>query len=861
MSTSTPHSSTLHSTLEDAAASPRLTNQGSTMTPTTIGEAFATLGRDIHDPSCDYAVAHFPTPSSTPIHYTVRECADWPIAEFDGALYGVLGATFKPGTIRRGGGRETENVKAISEFPFDIDAKNFLDLSKETIQALPQDELDEHIAVLVAEARRLFALAKIPIHRIRYSGYGIYVDVRIADEDQHRVAEISALHKGLIARVNAFADRKFVDTGVSDPGTRITRVPGARNRKNPEMPRLVRTSFEVPGAVRLDQLPPVPRPPVSEHITPDDVDTMRLADADVNALITVIARDYVDGVRNEICLRMPTMLLKAGVPRGQIEAIFEEITANDENPSKGMGDAGRTCDRWELGLPIDGYTGLVRTLGVDHRLTVGVSDILDRCKAAARRAAAKEASDAIAVPDFPLHILPDDVRRYVEQAATLTAVPVEMVAAPFLAYTGGLLGNRLFLRMHALWDAYPGLTLAVVAPPGSGKTPALTAASKPLRRLQQEAGAKYRKQREQYECDMGQWRKAKKEGAQPTEPALHHYRTTNITTEAVGPMLEDSSGLVVDQDELSGWVRGMDQYKGGRGADRQFWLSVFSNTEIKNDRKGATTIYVPKPVVSVVGGIQPDLVKSLRPSKGEEDGFVDRILPIVPVCAPALWSWDVVMPTETVQGVHDLYHRLDLFPATSLDDDDGGIHITLSAEAKEIWQAWFDENHGELVPNAPSSLAAGFYLKLETYVPRFALLLHALHNPPTPTQTLPGNRGQYPSTLSGEHMQWAIDLAEFFRIHIHRFLVLLGAQGPESGNVLWERIERALQRDGADDDDGWVMQSGLQRTLGNTVTAKMLSAALAEMQAVGRVEHRIRPSATKKADEWRLAPKEAQSPE
>jgi hypothetical protein len=45
--------------------------------------------------------------------------------------------------------------------------------------------------------------------------------------------------------------------------------------------------------------------------------------------------------------------------------------------------------------------------------------------------------------------------------------------------------------------------------------------------------------------------------------------------------LEDNPrGLFVYRDELTGWVRSMDQYKGGKGSDRQHWLNLWSTDEV-----------------------------------------------------------------------------------------------------------------------------------------------------------------------------------------------------------------------------------------------------------------------------------------
>jgi hypothetical protein len=87
----------------------------------------------------------------------------------------------------------------------------------------------------------------------------------------------------------------------------------------------------------------------------------------------------------------------------------------------------------------------------------------------------------------------------------------------------------------------------------------------------------------------------------------------DTTIEALAGILESNPrGVLVARDELAGWVRAMDQYKGGKGADRQIWLSLWSNAPISVDRKGSPEpVIVESPWVSVTGSIQPEILPDL----------------------------------------------------------------------------------------------------------------------------------------------------------------------------------------------------------------------------------------------------------
>ena len=104
----------------------------------------------------------------------------------------------------------------------------------------------------------------------------------------------------------------------------------------------------------------------------------------------------------------------------------------------------------------------------------------------------------------------------------------------------------------------------------------------------------------------------------------------DTTIEALAVVLEDNPrGVLLARDELSAFVRGMDQYKNHRGSDRQFYLSAWSNSPVSVDRKNLEEpIFLARPFVGVVGPIQPGVLPELIANRQgrEGDGFLDRFL-------------------------------------------------------------------------------------------------------------------------------------------------------------------------------------------------------------------------------------------
>lgn len=434
------------------------------------------------------------------------------------------------------------------------------------------------------------------------------------------------------------------------------------------------------------------------------------------------------------------------------------------------------------------------------------------------------------VPPFPVDVLPDALSRYVEEGAAAIGVPTDMIALPLLAFAAGTIGNSRAVLVKAGWLERPILWLAVVGAPGTGKSPALSHAQQPISALQTTAWDRHTAELSQWEANSAAAKEAKGDGIlQPTKPVLEHYFSTDTTTEALAPMLHASPGLTVVRDELVGWVKSHDAYR--RGGDRQNWLSLWTGSALKVDRRGAASIFVPRPTVSVVGGVQPDMLPELASEAGRADGFIDRFCIVWPDAPPMKWTEAVVDP-GCVWAAEECFRRLRVYTKT---DDTPVTRFT--PQARRVFARWYDENMA-LVAEA-TGLAAGCFAKYGTQCARFALVLHCLHHPDQPRQD-----------LEADTVRGAIAIMEYLRGHLSRVLPSFGALTSGRSAGLVPRVSRILHRAGG----AWVSRTELHRGLGGSGSAEGLSAALAELETDGLVESREVPTATnaRKESRWRL---------
>ncbi len=177
------------------------------------------------------------------------------------------------------------------------------------------------------------------------------------------------------------------------------------------------------------------------------------------------------------------------------------------------------------------------------------------------------------------------------------------------------------------------------------------------------------------------------------------------------------------RDELAAWVKSMDQYKaGGKGSDRQFWLSAWSNSYVGVDRKSQEEpLMIRRPFVGVFGSIQPAVLGEL--GGGREDGLLDRFLFSYPETTATRWN-----DNEISDGARDeyanLYRKLRaLHMPTDEYGDPEPTRIHFSPDAKAVLIDAINAHWEEMEqPGFPTRLR-GPWAKLEAYLARLTLVL------------------------------------------------------------------------------------------------------------------------------------------
>jgi Protein of unknown function (DUF3987) len=345
-------------------------------------------------------------------------------------------------------------------------------------------------------------------------------------------------------------------------------------------------------------------------------------------------------------------------------------------------------------------------------------------------------------PSLPADLFRRFWHHWLKTAAAQVSAPEDYVAVSLLASAGSALANVRWPVAGAAWFEPPILWCGLVGSPSTGKSPAIDVVYRLVQYAEDRMAAGFddlsrdfetRKHiaeasREAWKADV---RAAVKAGTspsamptdaiEPTPPTRPRIRVADATTERLGALAAAlPRGLLLQRDELSGWLGAFDKYGGG-GSDRAFAIEMYGGRSYVVDR-----VNNPEPLrvrhlsVGVLGGVHPDKLSTII--DGPDDGLSSRIL----------WAWPDMTPLfSPAREIGTDIHAQNAFARLTelrMGSDQFGnpepIHVRLSAEAEDALEEFgrdMDARSGEA-----SGLFAGSLGKARGHALRLSLVIEYL---------------------------------------------------------------------------------------------------------------------------------------
>jgi hypothetical protein len=401
---------------------------------------------------------------------------------------------------------------------------------------------------------------------------------------------------------------------------------------------------------------------------------------------------------------------------------------------------------------------------------------------------APETPERPPVPEFvpfPTDALPKAAADLVRAGASSLQVDEAMLGPLALAAMCAAIGNSRTIALHASWHEPAILWMTVVAPSGSGKSPALELITRPAERRDAAALREHKEAMKEHaaalalhEKAMRGWERGVGKGnltatppAAPDAPVCERFVTSDVTVEALAAMLAASPrGMLLACDELAAWLNfGRYSANGGRAASEAArWLPMHRAQPLKVDRKTAPPIRVERAALNVSGLVQPGVLAAALTGTDFDSGLVARLLLSMPPIPTRRWQPGGISPmVERAYSamVEKLY-------GLELDEDQHGTAVpralSLDEQASDLWADFYNSLNANMA--GQDERARAMLAKIECAAARLALVVHL--------GRVAACEGAITGVVDGESMRRGIELANWFRREAERVYARL-AEGDD----------------------------------------------------------------------------------
>ncbi|MCO4291349.1 YfjI family protein [Solitalea sp. MAHUQ-68] len=356
---------------------------------------------------------------------------------------------------------------------------------------------------------------------------------------------------------------------------------------------------------------------------------------------------------------------------------------------------------------------------------------------------------------FPVNVFPLPIQQIILSTNESLSFPIDFIGASLLFASSVAIGNTHKVEIKNGFQESAVLYLAIVARAGTNKSHPLTFALNPLVEQDKISYRQYEQERLDYEQVVNLSKKEKEKQAidGPIKPVWRKFLLSDFTPEALAEVHKfNKRGIGVYVDELAGWFKNFNRYN--KGSEMEFWLSAWNSKPINIDRKTGEPVFIPLPFISVAGTIQNGLLNELAKNSRTQNGFIDRILFVIPdnIQKP-YWSETELNPIIEKNWKAIISSLMNL--PINLDETFSPIPEVLrfTPQAKELLFDW-QRNNADQCNDAEFEAISGIYSKLEMYVVRLALILEMMR--------WACNEGDK-QFVGIESMQGAIQLIEYFK--------------------------------------------------------------------------------------------------
>lgn len=336
--------------------------------------------------------------------------------------------------------------------------------------------------------------------------------------------------------------------------------------------------------------------------------------------------------------------------------------------------------------------------------------------------------------EFPIDIFPTEIQNYIIRCNQTLDSSIDYMGCSMLWMLSVIIGNSLRIQVKTGWTEAAATWISVVGKAGIGKTPSISNIVSPLVKANNREIRKFIKEKEKFDEYMALEKKERENTEKIKQPVKTQFIVDDITLEALFELHEENKNAVgVFKDELAGWLKDMNKYRDG--SDMQTWLSSWSGQSISLNRKTSRSAFVYRPLIPVLGGIQPGILDGFYTDENKDNGFIDRMLLCYPELKVEMYN-DNELNSDTIQWYQDyiisFYDQVKNNVVRYNQDEEIEPWIAvLNDDAKREWKRIFNEITAQQNSDEENEYMKSMLPKQKSYIPRFALLINtfdSFHN-------------------------------------------------------------------------------------------------------------------------------------
>ena len=372
-----------------------------------------------------------------------------------------------------------------------------------------------------------------------------------------------------------------------------------------------------------------------------------------------------------------------------------------------------------------------------------------------------------AVDELDPRILPIALRDWCKDNAERAQACIDYMAVSVMSVASMLIGRKITVRpkQHDPWSVVPNLWAMAIGEPGSMKSHMLGVPIEFLDSCEKFEAQTVDDDASEYKTRMQKFEMEKRKKLQddslsdddlvawckdnePNKPSPKRYVVNDATVEKLGEILSDNTnGILSYRDELSGFLAAMDKPNDG-GQTRAFYLEAWNGKgSYTFDRIGRGTVRIPSTTVSLLGGIQPDVINRFI-GDDSGDGFIQRFqLSVWPDACDRRYvdeqenehaKREAWMCLERLRNLdldrvdHEVDDNVNAFADSifgNLKEKVSLPYIRFDAEARELWEMWLGWINQIIANDRLPIKLRGHVSKYQSLAPSIALIIHLCDRP------------------------------------------------------------------------------------------------------------------------------------